>query len=207
MLPLIVGLTGGIGSGKSTVCEVFKHLQIPVYDSDTEAKRLMQENPDLISFLKKEFGEHIFDKKGKLQRKQLAALVFQDKGKLQKLNGAVHPAVYQDFIQWVKKQESPYVLKESALISKKDQMPVPYDLIVAVLAPEALRLQRVIRRDQTEEEQVKKRMRHQISDAERKAQADYILINDEEHLLLPQILDLHKKIMQASYNRTLPPQA
>lgn len=194
---LKVGVTGGIGSGKSTVCSIFEQLGIPVYYADTKAKELMTTNPSLIAELKKTFGEDIYDAEGQLIRPLLAQIVFNDKTKLEKLNSLVHPAVKEGFKQWADEQTSPYVIKEAALMfesgSYKD-----VDYIVTVSAPKNLRVLRVVERDGAAPADVKKRMAGQLSEKDRLERADFVIKNDGSHLLTPQVLELHHKFLEAA---------
>ncbi|OJV55264.1 MAG: dephospho-CoA kinase [Bacteroidetes bacterium 43-16] len=187
---LKIGITGGIGSGKSVVTRIFKTLGIPTLDADSFAKELMESNPEVREQLTEAFGASIF-KEGKLDRAALSKLVFNDKALLEKLNGIVHPAVKKYGNLWMEQQSSAYVVKEAALFfesgSAKDM-----DIMIGVSAPEALRLKRAMDRDNSGEADVRKRMSNQMDEAEKMSRCDYIVYNDEQHSLIEQIVHLHK---------------
>jgi len=187
---LKVGITGGIGSGKTTVCEVFAYLGIPVYSSDQRARLLMNESLDLKEKIIKHFGA-VYDLDGNLNRKMLATLVFGNSQKIEQLNSLVHPAVFDDYANWLKTQSTDYVLKEAALMfeseSYKDQ-----DAVITVYAPKELRIQRVMQRDACRRIDVLNRMKHQLSEQERQKRADYIIKNDNKHSVIQQVIQLHQ---------------
>jgi dephospho-CoA kinase len=190
---LRIGLTGGIGSGKSTVARIFEVLGIPVYTADTASKRLMQENKELVAKIKNAFGEQAY-KDGILDRKYLSGTVFANSEKLNLLNSLVHPATIKDAAEWMSKQSSPYSIKEAALIfesgSEKD-----LDYVIGVQAPLSLRLQRTIDRDHITIEQVKARMNHQMDEDKKMRLCNYVIVNNEQELLIPQVLELHGKLI------------
>lgn len=187
-----IGITGGIGSGKSTVCRIFSTLGIPVYDADSRAKSLMTTDGILISQIKKEFGVLSYREDGKVNREFLAQTVFKDKNKLERLNSLTHPRVALDYEQWVNEQESDYVLKEAALLFEARSY-LTLDKIIVVHAPEALRVKRVLMRDlHRSEQQVVDIIRNQLTDEEKLKKADYSIANDENTPLIPQVLELHK---------------
>ena len=172
---LIIGLTGGIGSGKTTLANYIASKGIPVYISDLEAKKVM-EFPEIIAKIKQTFNEEII-KEGKLDREKLASIVFNQPDKLKQLNAIVHPAVKAHFVNWVKaNQNAPMVFKEAAILfesgSYKD-----CDAIVSVVAPIELRIQRVLQRDTTNKEKVLQRIHNQISDEERISRSQYVVEN------------------------------
>lgn len=191
-----VGITGGIGSGKSIVCRIFTLLGIPVYDSDSRAKELMNRDPKLIAGIKGLFGEDAY-RDGQLDRKYVASRVFEHPRQLEALNALVHPAVKKDFRQWAERQKAPYVIEENAILFEggfyRDM-----DKTVAVSAPEALRIRRTRLRDGVTEEAVRMRIANQMSEQERLARVDYILYSDEEQLLIPQVLRLHETLTHLS---------
>lgn len=197
---LKVGITGGIGSGKSTVCRVFQVLNIPVYDADSRAKHLMNTKPDLKAQIADAFGKNAYVDGGALNRDYLAAQVFPDTEKLSKLNAIVHPAVGSDFASWLEEQHSPYVIKEAALLvetgSYKD-----LDALIVVTAPENLRITRVVLRDShRNREQVMDILKKQLPEKEKALLANYLVNNDENHLILPQILDIHTQLTAKAFN-------
>lgn len=187
-----VGLTGGIGSGKSTVCKVFRVLGIPVFDSDQEAKRLMVEDESLRAALASRFGEEVIWSNG-LDRKVLAEKVFNDPKALKDLNALVHPVVRQAFGDWVVLQTAPYVIMEAAILVETGGYKAFNELVV-VTAPETLRIQRVMNRDGASEEQVVARVKNQADDAERLAVANHVVYNDDSRLVIPQVLAIHEAL-------------
>ena len=187
-----VGITGGIGSGKSIICEVFKQLKVPVYNADVEAKNIINTDIAVQKRIKEKFGPSVFSD-NELNRKKLAEIVFNDSSALTKLNNIVHPVVNLHFQNWLKQQESPYILKEAAILFESGTYK-NMDYIITVDAPEKLRIERVMKRDGISEAEVKKRMKHQISEEEKIKLSDFIIYNDDRQLVLPQVLDLHKKL-------------
>lgn len=192
--PLQIGITGGIGSGKSLVCKIFQQLSIPVYDADSHAKRLMTTDGILISAIKKEFGDLSYHPDGGLDRLYLANHVFSDENKLALLNSLVHPRVKVDYEQWVKKHHScRYVIKEAALLFEAGS-DKELDKIIVVHAPEDLRINRVIKRDEHRTvDQIKAIVEKQMPEDEKLKRADFIIVNDETQLLIPQVLQLHEQ--------------
>ncbi len=194
--PLQIGITGGIGSGKSFVCNIFKHLGVPVYDADSRAKHLMNTDADLKQKLINTFGPETYNASG-LNRSYLAYQVFNDSDKVKTLNAMVHPAVGKDYAAWVSQQnQTQYVLKEAALMFESGSAKL-LDKVIYVHAPVALRISRVMVRDpQRTEESIKAIMSKQLSAGELKAKADFIIENDEKQMLLPQIMALHQQFTQ-----------
>lgn len=192
---LQIGITGGIGSGKSLVTHIFSLLGVPVYDADSRAKSIMTTDGILVSQIKKEFGVLSFRSDGSVNREYLADHVFSNPDKLKVLNNLVHPRVAEDFKRWVNGQQSAYVIKEAALLFETgsgNQL----DKIIVVSAPEPLRISRVLQRDaHRTEQQVKDIMRNQLSEEEKLSRADFILVNDEQKLLIPQVLELHQQLL------------
>ena len=187
-----VGLTGGIGSGKSTVAHVFEILGIPVYYADKEAKRLMNEDHEIRKQLIAHFGEETY-KDNLINRRFLAEIVFKDKGKLQLLNSLVHPITIARAEEWMVQQNTPYVIKEAALIFESGSQE-NLDYVIGVSAPLALRIQRTMKRDSVTREEVLNRMRNQIQESIKMRLCDFVIRNDEQHLVLPQALALHEKL-------------
>jgi dephospho-CoA kinase len=191
--PLQIGITGGIGSGKSLVSRIFNLLGVPVYDADSRAKSIMTTDGILVSQIKKEFGVLSYSEDGSLNREYLAEHVFNDSEKLKRLNSLVHPRVGEDFNRWVKDQKSAYVLKEAALLFEAGSN-TALNKIIVVSAPEELRINRVLQRDKHRTtEQIKDIIRNQLKEEEKLKLADYIIVNDETRPLIPQVLDLHKQ--------------
>ncbi len=193
MTMLRIGLTGGIGSGKSTVSRMFAALGVPVYDSDSAAKRLMVTSPELISSIVGLFGSHSY-RDGILDRAYLASRVFTDEDLLRELNALVHPAVADHFRKWASEMDSegyPYVIHESAILFESG-LAVSMDYTVTVSAPVEVRIARAVLRDASDPEKIKARMAHQMDDAEREALADYVIHSGEYDILMPQVIELDK---------------
>ena len=189
-----VGITGGIGSGKSLVCSILNKLGVPVYHADAEARRLMNSDPELRAAIVQMFGEGAYSG-DVLNRKFLAESVFGDHERLARLNGLVHPAVGQDFIRWAAAQRGvPYVLEEAAILFESGAYK-KMDLSVLVYAPRELRISRVMERDRVDREDVLKRMGHQLSEEELVPLADHLIYNDGTQMLLPQVIELHEKVL------------
>lgn len=187
----VIGITGGIGSGKTTCCEIFAELGIPVYYADSRAKQLMIENP-LRAKIEQAFGEKAYDGT-LLNRSYLSEQVFSSKEKLSVLNGLVHPAVADDFENWVEEnKEAKYVLKEAAILFETGAYQ-NVDITVLVIAPQELRLERVMQRDGSSKEEVQQRMNNQWTQERKVKLADHIINNDCVQMLIPQVLELHKK--------------
>lgn len=192
--PKRIGITGGIGSGKSTVCRIFKILGIPVYSADDQAKWLMANNQNLKSQISEAFGKDSYLPDGSLNRAYLAEMVFSDPEKVKKINYLVHPAVALDFESWAKKQTAPYILKEAALLfesgSAKD-----LDKVINVSSPLKIRLSRVLMRDpHRDEAQVNMIIDQQLPDEKKNEMADFVIKNTDTKLLIPQVLQIHSKL-------------
>ncbi len=191
----IIGITGGIGSGKSVVAKVFATLGIPVFNADEEAKRIMQTSPVIKSKLIEQFGASIYSDKG-LEKEKLAAIVFSDPYQLQLLNAIVHPITIQSAKDWAAKQNSPYVIKEAALIFESGSAEGIFK-VIGVTAPLSLKIHRVMQRDGITKEQVDARMRNQISDTIKMRLCDYVIHNDNQQMVIPQVLAIDKDIRAA----------
>ena len=191
---LRIGLTGGIGSGKSTVARIFSVLGIPVYDSDSASKRLMAEDEELKKKIIENFGEDSYSN-GSLNRKYLSEQVFRDPKKTDLLNSIVHPATIKDAEEWMKKQNAPYIIKEAALIFESGSNKF-LDKVIGVSSPVALRMERTMKRSNINAQQVKDRMALQMDEEEKLRLCDYVIINDEQQMLIPQVLELHQKFLQ-----------
>lgn len=189
-----IGITGGIGSGKSTVCRVFSTLGIPVYYADEAAKRLMQHDHLLKTAIREHFGHETYDSTGNLNRVFLAKTVFNNKEKLALLNSLVHPVTIRDAEKWAEKQEAPYVIKEAALMFESEAFHY-VDKVIGVSAPLALRMKRTMDRDHVDREEVMRRMKNQMDEETKMKMCDYIIYNDEQQAVIPQVLDLHEKIL------------
>jgi len=193
---LRIGITGGIGSGKSTVAQIFNVLGIPVYSSDDAAKRLMNEDEEVKNKIIKSFGEESYSN-GKLNRKYLAEKAFSDRSKTDLLNSLVHPATIKDASTWMKKQTAPYIIKEAALIfeSGSDEF---LDAVIGVKSPLSLRIERTIKRNSVTAADVEARIKLQMDENEKMGLCDYIIVNDEKQMLIPQVLLLHQKFLKES---------
>ncbi|MDG2227545.1 MAG: dephospho-CoA kinase [Flavobacteriales bacterium] len=189
---LKVGLTGGIGSGKTTVSEVFHSLGIPVYNSDKRAKYLMENDSSLRVAIIQYFGEESYRSEG-LNRLYLSEQVFSDKSKLQKLNSIVHPVVGNDFALWCKNQSAPFVLKEAAILIESGAYK-GLDKIIVVTASENVRMERVMERDGVKASEVRDRINNQMTDSERLQYADFIIDNDGIQMLISQVKEVFNKL-------------
>ncbi len=193
---LKIGLTGGIGSGKTTVSQIFKILGVPVFDADTAAKEAMEHNPVLKEKLITTFGAAVFVEH-KLNRKYLADIVFNDAHQLDVLNALVHPLTIAAAADWFATQNSPYVIKEAALIFEAGAG-VGLDYIIGVFAPTSLRIKRVMDRDHLSREEVLSRMNRQIDDQIKMKLCDFVIQNNNQALLTKQVLELHEKFLKLS---------
>jgi dephospho-CoA kinase len=199
MVGLRIGITGGIGSGKSTVCKIFALLGAPTYDADTRARSLMTDDRVLIDRIKNKFGDQSYTADGSLNRQYLSKEVFSDPEKLAELNKLVHPRVAMDSEKWINENANvPYVVKEAALLFESGAYKT-LDKIIVVTAPETLRLQRVLSRDNARSrEDVLKIIRNQLPEEEKISRADFVITNDESHLIIPQVLKLHERFIKRS---------
>lgn len=191
---LKIGLTGGIGSGKSTIAKIFSTLGIPVYDADIAAKELMRLDPQIRAQLIARFGEEVYQQ-GALNRAYLAAIVFNDEAALKDLNDITHPATIQDAENWFKRQQAPYAIKEAALIfeSGSEQF---LDYVIGVWAPEQVRIQRVLARGGLTEAQIKSRMTRQMNEEAKMKRSHFIIDNGGTTPVIPQVIALHEKLLQ-----------
>ncbi|MGQ8335160.1 dephospho-CoA kinase [Sunxiuqinia sp. A32] len=188
-----VGLTGGIGSGKSTICQFFRIIGIPVFEADVEAKRIINSSSIVRSKLMLNFGNDIYLSNQSLDRKKLANIVFNSAPSLEKLNAIVHPEVRKYFFEWVGKQQAPYVLHEAAILFESGFYEM-MDFNILVTAPEEERILRVKTRDNISEEEVRQRIGKQWIDEEKMKFSDLVLQNDNKDLLIPQLIEFDKKI-------------
>lgn len=189
-----VGITGGIGSGKSFVCSILEKFGIPVYYADSQARRLMNTDSRLRSAIKEAFGEEIY-RNGELDRQEMALRVFGEPGQLESINQLVHPVVREDFERWTEGQEGvPYVVEEAAILFESGAVR-NMNMSVLIYAPIPLRIQRVMDRDKVSRLDVEKRISRQMDEEEKKKLADRVIYNDEKNLLLPQIVGLHEDIL------------
>ena len=185
----IIGLTGGIGSGKSTVLEFFKILGVKTYSADESAKKLVNTDPYLINLIKSSFGENIYDK-GQLNSKKLSDIVFEDKKKLKLLNSIIHPAVAKDFKLFLNSNNEDYIVKEAAIIfeTKSENN---YDKIILIQSPLEIRIERVINRDNISREEVMKRINNQLDENLIIDKCDYVISNENKEDLEDKVLSIH----------------
>jgi dephospho-CoA kinase len=188
-----IGVTGGIGSGKSTVCKIFRLLDIPVFESDRVANELINSNVEIRNELILLFGNKIYEPDNKLNRKMLADLIFNDESLLEKVNNLVHPAVRNEFVLWHQKQNSKYVVHEAAILFESGFYKM-MNFTILVSAPKELRIQRVVKRNNIEPEMVESRINKQWDDEDKRKLASFELVNDNKYLLIPQILEIDKKL-------------
>jgi dephospho-CoA kinase len=188
-----LGVTGGIGSGKTTVCRVFNVLGIPVFSADPEAKKIMETDEGIMRRINSIAGKNLY-LNGSLDRMELAALIFNDQSLLEKVNSLVHPVVLDNFSEWEKEQEAPYVIMEAAILFESGASKL-VDRIATVVAPEEERVNRVINRNTLTREQVLERIRNQMDDETRVKLSDYVIHNSENDMIIPAILKIHKELL------------
>ena len=189
-----LGVTGGIGSGKTSVCRVFGVLGIPVFSADAEAKEVMDIDTGIILRINTIVGKNLYAN-GRLDRVELAKLIFNNNRLLEKVNSLVHPVVFSRFREWENKQTAPYVIMEAAILFESGS-PEVVDRVITVVAPIEERVSRVIHRSNLTREQVMERMRNQMSDSERIKQSDYVIQNSENDLIIPAVLKIHDDILK-----------
>ena len=189
----MIGLTGGIGAGKTMVAKIFENLGVPVFNADDTAKQLMQTSPEIKTALIQQFGEKVYEN-GILQKAYLSSIVFSDAHQLALLNSIVHPITIQAAWDWAKLQTAPYVIKEAALLFESNAVE-GLDFVIGVTAPMPLRIQRIMQRDNCTKQAAEKRMHHQISDTIKMRLCDKVIVNDEILLLTPQVLAVHEFIL------------
>jgi dephospho-CoA kinase len=188
-----IGLTGGIGSGKTTVARIFSMLDIPVYNSDEAGRKITDQNTLVKNAIKKQFGNEVYCETDTLNREKLSAIVFNDSSALSKLNAIIHPAVAEDFKVWCENQNAPYVIKETAILYEHglDKL---LDGVIVVEAPDDLRIKRVMKRNGVSEENVRQRINKQLPQDELIYKADWVIHNNEQQLLIPQVLEVYSRI-------------
>ena len=200
---LRIGITGGIGSGKSTVAHCFEVLGIPVYYADREAKKMMNEDEELKQGIMQEFGNAAYIN-GMLNRQHIASVVFANKEKLTVLNSLVHPATIRHGLQWMQRQTTPYAIKEAALIFESGSQE-HLDHVIGVSAPLHVRLQRTMQRDKVTRDEVLSRMKHQIDEEVKMKLCDFVITNDEQQLVIVQVLALDKKLRELAAEKIKEP--
>ena len=189
-----VGITGGIGSGKTTICRLFELLNVPVYYADSEAKKLLDENQNVKTAIINKFGSVIIDDAGVIDKKKLGTLVFNNKEMLEQLNSIVHPAVAKHFEDWcIQHETNIYILHEAAILfeSGGDKH---VDKVITVVAPLELKIERAMKRDSVLREQVEQRINNQMSDDKKVKLSQFVIYNDEQQLLIPQVIAIHKQL-------------
>ncbi|CAN5390179.1 dephospho-CoA kinase [soil metagenome] len=191
---LKIGITVGIGSGKTTVCKLCELLRIPVYYADIESKNILSSDVKVKQQVLSIFGNGVLNEQQRIDRKKLAELVFNDKKALEQLNGILHPAVGLHFENWVKKQTAPYCLKEAAILFESGAYK-QVDKVITVLAPLELKVSRAIKRGGITKEEVLARIENQLSDEEKAKRSDFTIINNEQELVIPQVLLLHTQLL------------
>lgn len=188
-----LGITGGIGSGKTSVCRVFNVLGIPVFSADPEARKIMENDIDIKNEINAIVGKDIYPE-GRLDRMELASLIFNNKKLLEKVNSLVHPVVFDNFIRWTEKQTTPYVIMEAAILFESGGYKL-VDRVATIVAPVEERISRVTQRNMLNRHQVMERIKNQMTDEERISMSDYIIHNSENDMIIPVILDINKDLL------------
>ena len=190
---LKVGVTGGIGAGKSVVCQVFKTLGIPVFNADETAKQLIENDSNIVAQVKALFGDDIYTN-GVLDRTQVASVVFKQPELLQQLNAIIHPATIAAGEKWIAAQTADYIIKEAAIFFESGTYK-QMDLMIGVTAPEELRIERALQRNGMTREKVQERIAQQMDDAEKMKRCDYVIINDGKEAIIPQVMNIHQQLL------------
>ncbi len=193
-----LGVTGGIGSGKTSVCRVFSVLGIPVFFADPEANNVMNSDQNIMKEIKRIAGNDLYEE-GTLDRQKLASIIFNDQDLLKKVNSLVHPVVFNNFMHWTEAQTTPYVIMEAAILFESGASEL-VDRIATVIAPVEERIARVTQRNTLKREQVIERINNQMDDAERIKRSDYIIDNSENEMIIPAILRIHEDILEHLYS-------
>jgi dephospho-CoA kinase len=191
---LKLGVTGGIGSGKTTVCKVFGVLGIPVFSADDEAKRIQDNDRDIQIKINSIAGKDLFYS-GMLDRNELARIIFSNKELLEKVNSLIHPAVFRSFAEWVKKQDSPYLIMEAAILFESGAFRL-MDRIVTVVTPLEERIERLLSGNRLSREQIIERIKNQIDDESRVKQSDFVISNSENDMIIPAIVGIHEEMLK-----------
>jgi len=195
---LKLGVTGGLGSGKTPICKVFAVLGIPVFSADDEAKRIQDNDRDLQIKINSIAGKDLFPG-GKLDRPEMAKLIFSNKDLLEKVNSIVHPAVFRSYNEWVKKQDSPYCIMEAAILFESGAFRL-MDRIVTVITPMEERIERLVRGNKLSKEQIVERINNQIDDESRVKRSDFVISNSENDMIVPAIIEIHEEMLKL-YNK------
>ncbi len=188
-----LGITGGIGSGKTSVCKVFNVLGIPVFSADPEAREIMDNERNIRRAINEIVGKNIYPG-GKLNRMELASLIFNDRDLLEKVNSLVHPVVFEHFNRWAEKQTTPYVIMEAAILFESGASKL-VDRVATIVAPVEERISRVTRRNKLNREQVMERIKNQMTDDQRIKMSDYVINNSENDMIIPVILRINEDLL------------
>jgi dephospho-CoA kinase len=204
MQHLRIGITGGMGAGKSTMCKIFGQLGVSIYDADSRAKFIMSNNQELKKAITENFGWDSYTRKDELNREYLAKVVFNNEEKLELLNNLVHPAVKNDYEQWAQEhRDEPYSLKEAALLFESMSYKTLHKVIV-IASPIETRIERIMKRDHVKREDILKRIQNQSTDRERMNKADWVIYNDGVRSLIEQTLEVHREILAIRESEVLP---
>jgi dephospho-CoA kinase len=201
---LKIGITGGIGSGKSIICKIFQSLGISVYNADEEAKKLTNSDPFIIQSLKELYGNEIYSPQGEIDKPKFSAFIFNNKKELERVNSIIHPSVRKHFLAWLDfhKQEK-YVIKEAAILFES-QSNTDLDSVITVYSPPEIRIKRVMMRDKISEEMVRKKIENQMSDEEKLKRSDFVIYNDDRQLVIPQVLTIHRLLLTSAMATAFP---
>lgn len=194
-MALKIGITGGIGSGKSTVCKLFELIGIPIFEADSWAKKLTNTHPQIRKELIRLYGKDIYSPTGTIDRKKLASIIFNDQIQLQKVNNLIHPVVRDEFRAWSEMQKTPYVIHEAAILFESGVYKM-MDYNILVSAPKTLRVERIVHRDHTTTEQINERMEKQWSDKQKRKLADTEIKNDNTELIIPRVIKIDKQLKE-----------
>jgi dephospho-CoA kinase len=189
-----IGVTGGIGSGKTSVCRVFNVLGIPVFSADSEAKRIMDSDPLVMDKVRRIAGKDVYSR-GFLDRSELASIIFNDEKRLGEINKLVHPVIFTNFRKWAESSQAPYVIMEAAILFESNASE-SVDKIITVIAPLEERIERVTRRNLLDRDQVLERVRNQIDDQYKIKHSDWVINNSENEMIIPAILKIHEEIIE-----------
>jgi dephospho-CoA kinase len=188
-----VGITGGIGSGKTLICKIFEKLGAPVFYADQEAKKILNKDRQVIEKIKHTFGQEIYDKNG-INKANLANIIFNDSEALDKINGIVHPVVKDYFKEWLNTVDYPYAIEEAAILLETGSHQ-DLDYTILVYAPRELRISRAMQRDGATRTDIENRMKNQIADEEKFKKVNYVIYNDDSRMIIPQVLEIHEQLM------------
>jgi dephospho-CoA kinase len=193
-----IGITGGIGSGKTSVCRVFNVLGVPVFSADLEARKIMDTDYNIIEKVRTIAGKDVYST-GTLNRKELAELIFNDENLLREINGVVHPVIFKNFLSWEKSVSAAYVIMEAAILFESGASEL-VERVITVVAPVEERIDRVVRRNNMTREQVLDRIKNQMDDNEKIRLSDYVIYNSEHEMIMPSILKIHEEILSLTRN-------